>query len=59
MGDILNHLEILKYFVIGNTTLQKKIDLYQKVMLYVFKDYQIEMGSCEGFLDNKGLYIFW
>jgi len=58
IGDILNTVDIIKYFVIGNTLLEKKIRIYKQLLLFVFPNYNIEMSYCEGFIDNKGLYIW-
>jgi hypothetical protein len=58
IGDILNKIDIIKYFVIGNTILEKKIRIYKQFLLLVFPDYNIEMSYCEGFIDDKGLYIW-
>lgn len=58
IGNILNQIDIPKYFVIGNTDEENKIELYEDFILYVFKAYNIEMSYCEGFKDNKGLYIW-
>ena len=58
IGDILNSVKIPKYFVIGNTILEKKIKIYKHILLFVFLDYNIEMSYCEGFLNDKGLYIW-
>jgi hypothetical protein len=58
VGDILNDIKIPKYFVIGNTILEKKIKIYKHILLLVFPDYDIELDYCEGFLNDKGLYIW-
>jgi hypothetical protein len=58
IGDILNRLDIDRNFVIGKTIDPRKLDLYKNVLLYVFKDYNVEFDYCEGMIDNKGLYVW-
>lgn len=58
MGDILNKINIPKYFIIGDTLLQKKINIYKNFLILVFPNYNIEMSYCAGFLNDKGLYIW-
>jgi len=58
IGEILNNFDIDKNFVIGNTSLQKKIKLYNNFIYLVFPNYNIQMDYCEGFIDNQGLYIW-
>jgi hypothetical protein len=58
VGDILNQLDIEKYFVIGKTIDPRKLNLYKNVLLYVFKNYNIDFNYCEGMIDNKGLYAW-
>lgn len=58
IGDILSNVNLPKYFVIGKTDLEKKFKLYKKILIYVFKNYNIEMKYCEGLKDNIGLYIW-
>jgi len=58
IGDILNRLDISKNFVIGNTDMEKKLRLYKNILIFVFPDYNIQMNYCEGFINNKGLYIW-
>ena len=58
VGDVLNKIDIPKNFVIGNTILDKKIKIYKHILVLVFPDYNIDMNYCEGFIDNKGLYIW-
>jgi hypothetical protein len=58
IGDIINKIDIDKNFIIGNTILEKKIRVYKSILVLVFPDYNIEMNYCEGFIDNKGLYIW-
>ena len=58
IGEILEDFNISKNFVIGNTSLQKKINLYSNFVYLVFPNYNIQMDYCEVFLDNKGLYIW-
>jgi len=58
IGDILNRIDIPKYYIIGDTTLKSKIKLYKNFLLLVFPDYNIEMLYCDGFINDKGLYIW-
>ena len=58
IGDILSKIDIVKYFVIGNTLEEKRLTIYKNFILIVFPDYKIKMNYCEGFIDNKGLYIW-
>jgi hypothetical protein len=58
IGDILNNLDINKYFVIGETIIDKKMRIYKHILTYVFKDFKIKMSYCEGFINNNGLYIW-
>ena len=58
VGDILDKLKIPKFFVIGDTLLNKKIKIYKHIIFFVFSNYKIEISYCEGFLNNKGLYIW-
>jgi len=58
IGDILNRLNINKNFVIGQTIDPRKINLYQNILLYVFKDYNTELNYCEGMINKKGLYVW-
>jgi len=58
IGDILNKIEISKYFVIGNTLEEKRLTIYKNFVLIVFPNYNIKMDYCEGFIDDKGLYIW-
>lgn len=58
IGDILDDIKIPKYFIIGNTILEKKIKIYKHILLLVFPNYNIEMSYCDGFLNDKGLYIW-
>lgn len=58
IGDILNKIDIPKYFVIGNTILEKKIKIYKNLLLLVFPNYNIEMSYCEGFINDNALYIW-
>ena len=58
IGDILNKLDIPKYFIIGEVSIEKKMRIYKHILALVFKDYEIKMDYCEGFPNNKGLYIW-
>jgi len=58
IGNILSHVNLPKYFVIGKTELEKKFKIYKKILIYVFKDYNTNMTYCEGLKDNIGLYIW-
>ena len=58
VGDILNQLNIEKNFVIGKTIDPRKMNLYKNILLYVFKNYNIELDYCKGMIDNKGLYVW-
>jgi len=58
IGNILNNIDIPKYFIIGDTELQKKIRVYKHMLSIVFPNYNIKMDYCEGLLNNKGLYIW-
>jgi hypothetical protein len=57
IGDIILNLDIPKNYVIGNTILQKKINIYMKVAS-VFDGFNIKMDKCDGFLNDIGLYIW-
>jgi hypothetical protein len=58
IGNILDNINIPKYFIIGDTVLQKKIRIYKHILSIVFPNYNIDMNYCEGLLNNKGLYIW-
>ena len=58
VADILDNIKIPKFFVIGDTLLNKKNKIYKHIIFFVFSNYKIEMSYCEGFLNNKGLYIW-
>ena len=58
IGDIIKRLDIPKYFVIGNTLEEKRMNIYSGFLLLVFPDYNIKMARCDGFIDNMGLYIW-
>lgn len=58
VGDILQNIILPKYFVIGNTDIEKRIKIYKHILLLVFPNYNVEMSYCEGFKNDKGLYIW-
>ena len=58
VGNILDNINIPKYFIIGDTVIQKKIRIYKHILSIVFPNYNIDMNYCEGLLNNKGLYIW-
>ena len=58
VGNILNKIQIPKYFIIGDTEIQKRIRVYTHVLSIVFPNYNIDMSYCEGLFNNKGLYIW-
>jgi len=58
IGNILDKIDIPKYFIIGDTELQKRIRIYKHVLSIVFPNYNIKMDYCEGLFNNKGLYIW-
>lgn len=58
VGNILNNVNIPKFFIIGDTVLQKKIRIYKHILSIIFPEYNIKMDYCEGLLNNKGLYIW-
>ena len=58
VGNILDRIDIPKYFIIGDTELQKRIRVYKHVISIVFPNYNVDMSYCEGLFNNKGLYIW-
>ena len=58
VGDILDKINIPKYFAIGNTIDPRKINLYKHILMYVFKDYKVDLSYCECMFDDKAIYIF-
>ena len=58
IGNILDRIDIPKYFIIGDTILEKRIRVYKHVLSIVFPNYNIEMNYCEGLFNSKGLYIW-
>jgi hypothetical protein len=58
VGNILDRIDIPKYFIIGDTELQKRIRIYKHIVSIVFPNYNIDMNYCEGLFNNKGLYIW-
>jgi len=58
IGNILDRIDIPKYFIIGDTILEKRIRVYKHVLSIVFPNYNIEMNYCEGLFNSRGLYIW-
>ena len=45
-------------YCIGLTLDSRKNSIYSHFLRIVFKDYKIRLDYCEGFVDNKAIYIF-
>jgi len=58
IGNILDRIDIPKYFIIGDTILEKRIRVYKHILSIVFPNYNIDMNYCEGLFNSRGLYIW-